>query len=329
MRELLHTKQIKRFVGTATATAVLGAAIAMSGTAGAATIKARLSYHWGPKHPAAKFANAFAERVTKRSGGRLKVEVFPSGQLFGIRQILGAVSSGSVEFGMAVGIVSFTRIDRDYLVSYLPGYFTGFDNMRDFFAKDPVGHKLWKHILDKAKIDVVGYDPVGPVAVFSTRKDLSKVDSFKGAKARVLVKAADTPRWQALGIGKMVSLPTRDVYTALQNNTIDTVSTVPGAIRAYSWWEKLRSVQLPYSSYADAYIITNRAWFNKLPADLQKIVREVLDQFKKRGGKVFTLSGAELAKMRKLERDVIEPKMTRLVSKKVLEAARKHAEQGK
>ena len=48
--------------------------------------KARLSYHWGPKHYSAIMSNKFAKEVDKATNGRLKIEVFPQGQLFNIRQ---------------------------------------------------------------------------------------------------------------------------------------------------------------------------------------------------------------------------------------------------
>ena len=70
-------------------------------------IVGRLSVHWSPKHHSAKHAIIFAEEVTKRSNGRLKIEVYPSKQLFGVREVMGAVTSGAVELGGILGVVSF------------------------------------------------------------------------------------------------------------------------------------------------------------------------------------------------------------------------------
>ncbi|MBC8183626.1 hypothetical protein H8E88_21245, partial [candidate division KSB1 bacterium] len=66
--------------------------------------KARLSYHWGPKHGSAIMADKFAEEVRKATNGRLDIEVFPAGQLFNIKQIIPSVSQGSVELGGVVGV---------------------------------------------------------------------------------------------------------------------------------------------------------------------------------------------------------------------------------
>jgi TRAP-type C4-dicarboxylate transport system substrate-binding protein len=68
--------------------AALGAGLRSPAARGRQTT-ARLSYHWGPSQSAI-MSKKLADEVTRRSGGRLKVDVFLSGQLYTIRQIIGA-----------------------------------------------------------------------------------------------------------------------------------------------------------------------------------------------------------------------------------------------
>jgi TRAP-type C4-dicarboxylate transport system substrate-binding protein len=324
-------------------TFAVAAAVAVLSAGGVAAeeIVARLSYHWGPAHPAAQQAAAFAERVNERLKGKLRIEQFPSGQLFGIREIMGAVAAGSVDLGGVVGIVSFPPIDRNYNVTAFPGYFDSFQQQRDFFEKDPVGRKAWDSMLEKSRAVLIAYNPVGPSAIYSAASDLATVDAMAGLKARVLVKA-DRARWEALKVDKMVSMPTREVYTGLQNGTIDTVSTVPGAIKAYSWWEFFKAAQLPWVTFSDAYIMANRGWFEELPADVQKVLLEegartskeatasimadseaVHEEFRQRGGTVSVLSGQELEELRRIESEQVEPELADLVDADVLAAVKR------
>ena len=74
----------------------------VSSTAAFAEIVGRLSVHWSPKHHSAKHAQIFADEVNKRANGKLKIEVYPSKQLFGIREVMGAVTSGAVELGLSL-----------------------------------------------------------------------------------------------------------------------------------------------------------------------------------------------------------------------------------
>ena len=328
--------RINAFVG-ALSVVILGA---MSSSATAAEFNGRLSYHWGPKHASSAYAERFAKEVNARSKGRIEIKTFPAGQLFGIRQVLGAVASGSVEIGMAIGIVSFPPLDKNYNVTAMPNLFPDFATMRGFFSDSPEGRALWERITSKAGIEVVGYNPVGPTALFSSLPKIDTVASLEGAKARALVKS-DRPRWEALKVSKIVSLPTGEVYTALQNGLIDTLASVPTAILTYNWNQYLKSAQLPYYSLNDAYIIVNKGWFDALPAELRTIVKAVgaeisttstdeimssseqaLKTFVAQGGRVDTLSPAEQAKLAKLTEQEIEPKMADQFDASILKAAK-------
>ena len=304
-------------------------------------IVAKLSYHWAPKHPSAIHSQNFANAVNERLKGKLRIEVFPAGQLFGIREIMGALAAGSVEMGGVVGVVSFPPINRNFSITVFPGYFQSFEQQRDFFNNDSVGQKVWNDLLTRTRSKVIAFNPVGPVAIYSTRDSLDTVESLSGLKARVLTKP-DRARWNAVGVGKMISLPTREVYTSLQNGTIDTVSTVPSALKAYSWWEYLKSGQLPYNYFADAYLMTNQPWFDSLPADIQQVIMEegaktskiatdaimsasetMNKEFVERGGKISTLSGAELEKLTQLEEDKVAPALAEEVDEDVFTALKK------
>jgi TRAP-type C4-dicarboxylate transport system substrate-binding protein len=324
---------------TAIAAAVSVAGVADIRPASAEEIVARLSYHWGPSHHAAIHATKFAEEVNKRAQGRLRIDVYPSGQLFGIREIMGALSSGSVELGGVVGIVSFPPINKNYNLEAFPGLFKNFEHQRGFFTGTPEGKKVWNDLFERTRTKMVMYNPVGPFMSFSAKSQMDKVESMKGLKARALSKS-ERPRWSALG-ADIISLPTREVYTALQTGMIDTFNTVPAAIKAYSWWEYVKYGQLPYQSFADAYVMANAQWFNGLPKDLQDLILQVgkevgdistatvmensaatLDEFRARGGKVVELQGEAKAEFDKLNKQVIIPAMAKeLVDNDALQGA--------
>ena len=318
----------------------LGAAMAAAlpaAMASAQEIVARLSVHWGPKHHSAIHAEMFANEVNKRAKGRLRIEYHPSGQLFGIREQLGAVTSGAVELGGIVSVVSFPPINENFNVVSITGMFDSYAEQRAFFRDDPVGKSVWDDIERKSDSVLLMYNPVGPVMTFSTER-LDGVASMKGLKARALI-GAERPMWDALG-ANTVSMPTREVYSGLQTGMINTINSPPGSIRAFSWWEFLAYGQKPYQYFADAYIMANATWFNGLPADLQKLLRDVgaevgristekimqtgeetLAEFEGRGGVVTTLSGSSLNEFEALMRDEVIPVIAQKVEARVLEAA--------
>jgi TRAP-type C4-dicarboxylate transport system substrate-binding protein len=240
---------------------------------------------------------------------------------------------------MAVGVVSFPPLNKNYNVTSLPGVFSSYDQIRGFFSDTETGRAIMEDIKSSAGIDIIGYDPVGPSAVFTTREDIASIGDYEGVSARVLTDA-DRPRWEALGAGRMVSLPTGEVYTALQSGMVDTVATVPGAIKGYSWWDFLKTAQLPYFQFNDAYFIVNKAWLDGLSPELRKTVMEVgseisaestdaimeasnktLEEFKEHGGKVVVFEGEALEGLSKLEVEQVLPKMQDAVDQDAIDAA--------
>ena len=329
----------------ATKPVALGIALTISLTsfqAVADQIVARMSGHWSPTHQSSIHSQMFADEVTKRSGGRLKIEYYPSKQLFGIREVLGAITSGAVELGGVVGVVSFPPINKNFNVASYPGLFASYEQQRGFFLNSDKGQEIWGDITRKSKSQLIMYNPVGPVMTFSSARELTGIDVMKGLKARRLLKS-ELPMWKALG-ANAVSLPTGEVYTSLQTGMIDTINSPPGSIEAYSWWEYLAYGQKPYQYFADAYIMANRDWMSSLPDDLRELVlpvgaevgqiatdnilgagEDTLKKFIERGGVVTELSGAEKAKFNKLMQDEVMPAMADMFDEDTLAKAQQYA----
>ena len=302
---------------------------------------ARLSVHWGPKHHSAIHTQMFADEVNRRAEGRLRIDVFPSGQLFGIREQLGAVTSNAVEMGGIIGVVSFPPINKNYNVVSFTGLFDSYEQQRAFFTDDATGQEVWGDITKKSDTVLLMYNPVGPVMTFSTQ-ELNGIETMSGLKARALI-GAERPMWEALG-ANTVSMPTGEVYSGLQTGLIDTINSPPGSIRAFSWWEYLTHGQKPYQYYADAYIMANATWFNSLPADLQQLLMDVgaeigkistdtilntgeetLAEFQERGGVVNTLEGDKLAAFDALMVNEVAPAIADKIEADVLNAAKAFA----
>lgn len=320
---------------------VLTSALLSGAVAQAQEYVARLSVHWGPKHHSAIHTQMFADEVNRRAEGRLRIDVFPSGQLFGIREQLGAVTSNAVEMGGIIGVVSFPPINKNYNVVSFTGLFDSYEQQRAFFTDDATGQEVWGDITKKSDTVLLMYNPVGPVMTFSTQ-ELNGIETMSGLKARALI-GAERPMWEALG-ANTVSMPTGEVYSGLQTGLIDTINSPPGSIRAFSWWEYLTHGQKPYQYYADAYIMANATWFNSLPADLQQLLMDVgaeigkistdtilntgeetLAEFQERGGVVNTLEGDKLAAFDALMANEVAPAIADKIEADVLNAAKAFA----
>lgn len=316
-------------------------AVALPATAVHAQTTARLSFHWGPSHESAIMGKKLADEVTKRSGGKFKVDVFPSGQLYTIRQIIGALSAASAELGGVVTHNQVPAIEKDWNVFQLPNFWESIEHQRRFLEESPEGKAMRQRALGKAGLAHVAYVPVGPYVTFSTKDKLSSVAAMKGLKARALAPS-ERPGLAARGMS-VVSLSTEEIHPALQSGMIDTLATVPTAVKAYAWWDYLKFAQTPYAVYADSEIMANAKWLAGLPKDMQDLLlavgREIskeataqtykgnADALKemadKHGGKVVELTGKALEEIKALDRDKTEPELVKMMSPEIFAAAKK------
>ncbi len=337
-----------RRAGSALTLAIGACALALPASSVQAQGKpARLSFHWGTDHESAIMATKFANEVNKAAASVFKIDVFPNGQLFTIRQITGALSAGSVEIGGVVTHNQFASIDRDWNVVQIPGIWNSIEHQRSFFEKTEEGRAMRERILKKSNLVHLAYVPVGPYVTFSKSNDMSTVEKMRGLKARSLA-ASERPGFAARKMS-VVSLSTEEVYAALQSGMIDTLSTVPTAVKAYSWWDHLKFAQMPYSIYADSELMANATWFESLPENVRKIMLQVgariskeatngtmagntaalKDMVEKHGGKVTTLSGAALEAFEKLDREQTQPGLSKMMSKEIFDAALRFTSTGK
>jgi TRAP-type C4-dicarboxylate transport system substrate-binding protein len=322
--------------------AAFSAASVLAPEAMAQGATARLSYHWAPDHESAKMAEQFAVEANKRLSGKLEIETFPSGQLYTIRQIVGALSAGAVDMGGVVTFNQFPAIDKDWNIVQFPNYFTSIEHQRRFFTDTPEGRALRERVLKKTGLVHLAYVPVGPYITFSAKSRMDTPESMVGLKARSLA-ANERPGFMSRKID-VISLSTEEVFTGLQSGMIDTLSTVPTAVKAYGWWEFLKYAQLPVPIWADSELMANRAWFESLPKDQQQTLlavgeevsasatknmqegaKEALHEFvEKHGGHVTELEGAQLEAFKKLDREKTEPELAKMVSPAILAAARRY-----
>lgn len=109
---MIFRESTQRLKVSCAVVAVGAISLILTGAVSAQEYTARLSVHWGPTHHSAIHAKMFADQVNKRADGRLRIDYFPSGQLFGVREQLGAVTSGAIEMGGIVGVCRFRRSTR-------------------------------------------------------------------------------------------------------------------------------------------------------------------------------------------------------------------------
>ncbi len=212
--------------------------------------------------------DAWATQVAKASGGRLKFKLYPGGVMGDepdmVREIRLGELQGAAFTGHGIGeIYSPARVLE---IPFLFHNYAEVDSVRDqLLPQIRQGFRRHGFVL-------LGFMDTGFMYVFSR----VPVGSLQALKARRVWMWEGDPLERAFfkvsGVPP-VPLGLPDVYTSLSTGLIDTEMAPPFGAIAFQWFTKTPfMVDMPLADGIGGLIVT-RSFFDRLPADLQALLR--------------------------------------------------------
>jgi tripartite ATP-independent transporter DctP family solute receptor len=220
----------------------------------------------------------YAKHVMEKTN-KVKIEVYPAGQLFSDKDLVRALPEGAIEMGvMHSGLVSGSIPSVSFMEF-------------PFLHKD---HAHWLRVLDSKVGDIVKQDfekkgmqflywlDIGR-NIFVSRRPLKTLEDFKGKRIRASgVMQVEAIR--ALGAAPTI-LGTAEVYMALQRNTIDgSVTGISGAWER-KYYEASKYVTDAQFHYGAFPVVMNKKIWDGLPRDIQAIMLEATKEVQTWGRK--------------------------------------------
>lgn len=246
-------------------TLVLGGALA----AGAAVRKLTLAYLPVRGTTYVEYTELFAKRVNEATGG--KVQIAANDSLVKGTQLAQSVRDDRVQLATILGGY-YSATNPEFGLSQLPGLLDNLDEFQKVF------YGFWRADLDKMLAEKYNcralmwglFCPQNLISV----KPVKTLADFKGKKIRV--HNIETATLVAAIGAKPTPMPASEVLPALQRGVIDGVFTSSCWAYGQSFYTVAKNVSLwPISTILPFPIVINNDEWNKLPADLQKIVAEV------------------------------------------------------
>jgi TRAP-type C4-dicarboxylate transport system substrate-binding protein len=252
----------------------------------------------------------YKEELEKVTGGRIKVEVYPAGQLGGAPRQTEGLRLGTIEAAMGPPELFFGA-DRRFQVLAMAGMFKNNEHARKVLDV-PEFRKIFSEFSTTRGMIPMGYH-IYDHQMFVFRAPVTNLAGFTGKRTRVLASEAEQAAVASLGAAPVpMSLP--EVVPALQQGTIDGVSAVIGVFVPFRYNDAAPNIVNTGLWALTSTAMVSKVWFDKLPADLQKAVMEtgakleaplyqwqikrIADDTKTwqdRGGKIVRLSAAEQA----------------------------------
>jgi TRAP-type transport system periplasmic protein len=272
-------------------------------------------------HPLEQGAAKFAELVAARSGGKLKVNVFPGGQLGGDAPTVSALQGGTVEITVLNSGILASQV-KDFEIYDFPFQFANAKEA-DAVVDGPFGQKLHARLADKGIVGLA-YWELGFRNLTNGRRPIRNTEDIAGLKLRVIPNAINVDWVKALGANPTpMAFP--EVYAGLEGRAIDGQENPLSVILANKFYEVQKHLTLTNHQYnPQSFIFSKKVW-DGLSADERRIIADAaveagrfqrqvnrdaaagqLDQLKKAGMQVTELSPSEMAEFRDKMKPVVE-----------------------
>lgn len=283
------------------------AAAAAGCTARADTIVIKLGHGLEPTHSVHRGMLFMAERLAEKSGGSMRIDVYPSQQLGSERELIELLQIGSV--GMtkvsAAVLESFVPAFRIYGVPYL---FTD-QAHRDRVLTSSVGRDLL-HATEPARVRGLTYYDSGTRSFYTTGRPIRTPDDLVGLKIRTQESATAVQMVQALG-GSATPIAWGELYTALQQGVVDGAENNPPSFYLSRHYEVCKYYSLDeHTSVPDVLLVSAEVWEDLSPPQ-QQWLQEAADESSVHQMELWQESTAE--SLRELEAagvEIIQPDIT-------------------
>ena len=212
------------------------------------------------------------EVAEAKSDGRLKVEIYPSGQLYSEKEVPAQVQKGTLEVGMASASL-WSGIAPAAGIFDVPYLFESYDQIHQ--AIDGEIGKIVTEELEKVGAKPIIYPDYGFVHMSINNipsGDGTKPEDYKGAKIRVLGKMSATAV-QAMGAAP-VFMGGNEVYLALQKGTVDGAMTGLTTMAERKYYDVQDYIVFNKVSNLQFIAAISTKFYDSLPEDLQKVIDE-------------------------------------------------------
>lgn len=232
-------------------------------------ITMRLADVHPPDYPTVIGDKKFAELVEQKTNGRIKITVYPSGQLGDEKAIIEQVQLGAIEF-TRVSASPLGEFSKPLGVFSLPYLFDNADHLWRFL--ESAEGKTLLTGLESARMRGLSYYASGTRS-FYANKPLKSIDDIKGKKIRVQQSKINMDMIAALG-ANATPMPYGEVFNGLQVGIIDGAeNNFPSYFSANHYQVAKHFINDQHQMVPEVLLMSKVAW-DKLSAEDKKIMEE-------------------------------------------------------
>ncbi len=214
----------------------------------------------------------FAAEVGKLSGGKIKVDIFPSSQLGGIAEMMQSVQAGSLTMSMAVP-AWYSNFIKPIDAFTLPYMVSSVDKLQPAL-EGKIGSEI-SRLGEAAGFKVFGYWLMGGRHIVNKLRPVNVPDDCKGMKIRVINSQVYMAAFRSLGANPVAMDPS-ELYLALQQGVVDGFEYPLPDLVSFKLYEVAKFLSLDQHT-TDFFIIStaSKTWA-AMSAEEQGIVSQAM-----------------------------------------------------
>ncbi|UCD39304.1 MAG: TRAP transporter substrate-binding protein, partial [Fidelibacterota bacterium] len=243
--------------------------VVLAACAGEQQVKVlKLAHVLDTSHPVHKGMVYMAGKVAEKSGGRMRVDIYPSGQLGAERDLIELLQIGSL---------AMTKVSTAPLEAFVPEmkifgipYIFRDDDHRWEVLSGEIGRRLLLAGEDYFLRGLCYYD-AGSRSFYTKERPINTPADLQGLKIRVMKSITSVKMVQALG-GSATPIPWGELYTSLQQGVVDGAENNPPSFYLSRHYEVCKYYSLDeHTAVPDILLMSTVVW-NKLSAQEQQWV---------------------------------------------------------
>jgi tripartite ATP-independent transporter DctP family solute receptor len=231
----------------------------------------------GPEHSLTKTFNFLKEKLEENSDGKFKVDLKVAGELGEDREIIEAMQMGEVHLA-SPSPAALGGFNKSVAILDMPFLFA--DRETAYSVLDGEPGKMILTNLEESGFKGLGYFENGFRNVSNNVKPIESIEDIKGLSIRTMQNQTHIEAWKLLGANP-TPMAFGELYTALQQGTVDGQENPFGLILANKFYEVQKYITVTNHVYAPNVVITNKEFIEGLPEDLQEVfvnaVNEAID----------------------------------------------------
>ena len=244
-----------------------------SGNVSAQAIALKLGHALpGGDHPYQLGAQRFADIVSSKTGGRIKIDIFNSGQVGGERDMVEGLKIGTLDLVVTASpIAGAIANDRKVFLLDIPYVFKDYESLTRVFEGD-IGKEMTKN-WPQHGFRSIGYFIAGFHQLANSKRPITMPEDLKGMKIRAIQSKSSILMIEALG-ATPVPMAFPEVYTGIQQGVVDGFANSMTTLYTAKYYEVAPYISITNHLVGMLNLVMSEKLYQQLSPSDRKIFEE-------------------------------------------------------